>query len=81
MAAIGRAARRLVEAMRQTCPVCDRPGFVGKRKAGRPCSWCETATNELWREVRQCAGCGHQATDVIDPDRMADPGACQSCNP
>lgn len=81
MAAIGRAAQRLADAMRLHCPHCRRPGFVARTEAGRPCSWCKTATLEPWRSVSRCAGCGHEQSALIDPARHADPGACPECNP
>lgn len=81
MMAIARAAQRLAEAMRQSCPKCYRPGFVAKREPGRPCAWCNCATNEIWREIRLCCGCQHREETLIERSRFADPGTCPNCNP
>lgn len=81
MTAIARAAQRVAEAMRQTCPECHLPGFVAKPEPGRPCAWCRCGTKEIWREVRLCCGCRHREETLIEGSRFADPGICPHCNP
>lgn len=81
MAAIARAAADAARRWAARCPACGRPDFVPRREAGRPCAWCGGPTEEPWREFADCAGCGHCAMTLIEPERRADPGCCPNCNP
>jgi len=83
MAAIGAAARKLVERVQSICPQCDRPGFsVTEVIRGLPCELCGLPTNGVSRHILVCQGCGHREEDCHPDGRTAqDPMYCEFCNP
>lgn len=81
MAAIGRAAQDLVQRLRTSCPVCERPGFgLSGHERGLPCAACGAPTRGYRAQILRCAGCGHTVRRALAA-ALADPGACDWCNP
>lgn len=83
MAAIGAAARKLVERLQATCPQCHRPGFsVTEVIRGLPCELCGLPTNGISRHILECEGCGHREEIRHPGGRTAqDAMYCEFCNP
>lgn len=46
MEAIARATADLARRLSARCPQCHFPGWIPRRRAGRPCLWCEGPTHE-----------------------------------
>lgn len=83
MKVIGDAARKLVQALRSTCPDCSMPGFVVTDVTrGLPCGWCGMPTNAPLCLIHVCRHCGHRLEQMHPGGRMTeDPGRCGHCNP
>lgn len=78
---IARAVADLAHRLGQRCPDCAFPDWRGVPRAGRPCSWCGTATLDSVDRLYHCRKCGLERVEPIDPDRTADPAHCPVCNP
>lgn len=79
---IRQASRDLAARLASPCPACGAPGFwTVERIPGRPCGACGAPTAEPAAEVRGCVRCDHRDTRPLDPERPADPGRCDFCNP
>lgn len=82
MEVIKRAAEDLASRLRSHCPSCEAPGFWSvERVGGLPCSACGSPTRETVSEVWGCLRCEARESRGASPDRLADPGRCDYCNP
>lgn len=81
MEAIAAAAADLARRLQARCPTCDHPDWTARTRNGRPCAWCDAPTHEAWLEEYRCDSCGHHTERIIEPERKADPGRCNHCNP
>ena len=80
---IGRAARALVEKLRNSCPRCLAPGYdFVKPIPGLPCEVCSTLSDYPVREVWGCGVCGYQAERArVDGVSSLPSQYCAYCNP
>ena len=83
MNVIQEAAKKLIQKIASTCPVCTAPGFdVVKANTGLPCSVCGQPTNSIYSYTFLCEKCGHRK-ETFFPHHIqkADPATCNHCNP
>ena len=81
MSVIARAAQKLVERMKECCPVCQTPGYHCTHYEGQlPCQWCRQPTRIPSDACWECQRCGHQEKRKT-PALFAEPGVCDYCNP
>jgi hypothetical protein len=79
---IGTACDDLIARLLHPCPVCHAPGFgLTRLKAGLPCSWCGTPTNDWQAEEFHCVACPHLELRTRADLSRADPTYCPHCNP
>ncbi|MEY3052594.1 MAG: hypothetical protein RLY31_2379 [Bacteroidota bacterium] len=83
MAVIRGAAEKLVEKIRNVCPVCEMPGFgVVSVRGGLPCSQCGYPTRSVSVQELSCGRCGHKEERTFPNGRRTeDPRYCDHCNP
>lgn len=82
MANILKATQNLIAKLNSACPECNTPGFwLTERRAGLPCEWCETPTNEIMAEIYSCARCGKKEERMYPKGKKASAGRCPVCNP
>lgn len=83
MRSIERAAQALARAALQTCPDCQRPGYIAAELlCGRVCAACGGATPLAQAEVLSCKGCGRRETRPLpDGSTPVPPDQCPECNP
>lgn len=83
MAEIKKAAEKLVQKIRSTCPQCQMPGFgVTDAKKGLPCSLCGFPTNSVLKYISQCQHCSFIREDMFPHQKFTEePTFCDFCNP
>ncbi len=83
MKTIREACEKLIDVARNTCPVCNGPGFAVKEVIrGLPCSQCETPTQTPKAHLYVCPHCGHaQTVSTEEKKQKEDPMFCDACNP
>jgi hypothetical protein len=83
MRVIQKAAEKLVQKIKSTCPQCHTPGFgVTGAKRGLPCSLCGSPTNSVLSHLYVCARCNYTMEEMY-PNNLQeeDPMYCDLCNP
>ncbi|QKE42322.1 MAG: hypothetical protein HO274_07700 [Ferrovum myxofaciens] len=81
MEKIGQAARDLTRKLCTLCPICNAPGFqLAEHIPGLPCEYCGTPTQEARADIHRCVRCHHQVT-AERPEKVAQAGRCDFCNP
>lgn len=83
MKVIGKAAKKLAETLRKTCPNCEMPAFrVSELKRGLPCEQCGSPTRSVRCTVSVCQHCLHRVeTEFPDGKTHEEPLWCDFCNP
>jgi hypothetical protein len=83
MRVIQKAAEKLVQKIKSTCPQCDTPGFgVTGAIRGLPCSLCGSPTRSVLSHLYVCARCNYTQEEMYPNDqREEDPMYCDHCNP
>jgi len=83
MKVIEKAAEKLVEKIKSTCPHCQMPGFgVTKARKGLLCSLCGFPTNSTLSYVYVCQQCQYTKEEKYpNKKNMEDPMYCDYCNP
>lgn len=83
MKVIEKAAQKLVDKIKDTCPQCNFPGFdISSVQKGLPCSLCGTPTNSVLSYNKKCKSCGFENTIMYPHQKSAeDPMYCDVCNP
>jgi hypothetical protein len=82
MALIERAARDLAQRVACLCPACGLPGYGRHGPVpGRPCLECGTPTRLALADEHRCVGCGQRERRPLEGEPLADPSACDHCNP
>lgn len=80
---IEQAARKLVELVRSTCPVCRTPGYtVTESRGGLPCAACGLPTRSILAHIYGCERCGHREEKRFPYGKETEqPLYCDACNP
>jgi hypothetical protein len=83
MSVIKRVCQKLIEKVKNTCPLCLTPGFdVVERIPGLPCSFCKMPTDSIVTERFACQACQHSLQKTRgDGKAFEDPMYCSVCNP
>jgi hypothetical protein len=82
MESIKMATLDLVKNCKSLCPECAAPGFIVTDVIrGLRCSQCQLPTELVKETVHTCQKCSHSESRPVTNQTMADPGACQWCNP
>lgn len=83
MKVIEKAAIKLIEKIKSTCPECYTPGFgIVNSKEGLPCEWCNSPTKSILSHIYQCQKCQFESEKMYPHDkRTEDPMYCDYCNP
>jgi hypothetical protein len=83
MRVIQKAAEKLVQKIKSTCPQCHTPGFgVTGAKRGLLCSLCGSSTNSVLSYLHVCARCNYVREEMYPNKRQEeDPMYCDHCNP
>lgn len=83
MKVIKKAAKKLVEKIKSTCPECQTPGFgITQAKKGLECSLCGSPTNSTLSYIYQCQHCKYTKEDMYpNKKKTEDPMYCDYCNP
>ena len=83
MKVISKAAEKLIETLKSTCPSCHFPGFsVVKMKEGLPCELCQFPTRSIISHIYTCQKCLETKEILYPNQKMAeDPAFCDYCNP
>lgn len=81
--AIREAGIKLIQSLKEFCPVCATPGFSRKEGAGAlECEACGNETKLIRHEIWACKSCAYEEEKVRGDGRtFADPGECDYCNP
>lgn len=81
-AMIRKAAQDLLNKLLSPCPRCSSPGYsIAKRKAGLPCSACQTPTRLPIADIWRCPKCTHTDEIKRSTPSHAGPANCDYCNP
>jgi hypothetical protein len=77
------AANKLVEKIKNTCPVCKSPGFgITGIKEGLPCSACKAPTRSILCHIYCCQKCNYEEYKAYPYEKTEeDPMYCDRCNP
>lgn len=83
MRVIEQVCRKLIEKIKNTCPVCQTPGFdLVEQLPGLPCALCQLPTSSILSDRYACQSCGHSTlTKRRDGKTQEDPMYCSFCNP
>lgn len=83
MKVIERAAAKLVEKIKSTCPQCHMPGFcVTDVTTGLPCAGCGAPTRSIRSHILVCQHCAFTREDFYPQQNTTeDPRYCDYCNP
>ena len=83
MATIGKAARKLADAMLRTCPRCNIPGFdIAEVMEGLPCELCGQPTKSTLLHVYSCQKCSCRQEKMYPNGKQKEsPMYCDWCNP
>lgn len=83
MGVIEKAAQKLVEKIKSTCPKCQTPGYgVVEARNGLPCKQCGAPTNSILSVLYRCLTCGHETESRYPKGKIEeDPMYCDYCNP
>lgn len=80
---IKKAAEKLVQKIKSTCPQCQTPGF-GRINAnkGLECSLCGLPTNSILSYTYVCQNCSYSKEEMYPFKKLKeDPMYCDYCNP
>lgn len=83
MNVIEKAAQKLVQKIKSTCPQCQMPGFgITDAKKGLECSLCGSPTNSTLSYIYVCQHCQF-INEEMYPNKQTreDPTYCDYCNP
>lgn len=83
MKVIERAATKLAETIKKTCPACHTPGFsVVDVKIGLPCELCGAPTTSTHAHVYGCQKCDERELLMFPHNKTTEsPMYCNWCNP
>ncbi|GAB2632914.1 DUF6671 family protein [Belliella aquatica] len=83
MQVIQKAAEKLVQKIKSTCPHCEMPGFsITEAKRGLICSLCGLPTNSPLSYIYTCQRCQFKKEDFHPNNKTTeDPMYCDNCNP
>ncbi len=83
MKVIEEATKKLIEKIKSTCPICNRPGYsITEALPGLPCKQCHLPTKSTLSHIYSCIGCGHQQEKKYPHTKTwEDPTYCDFCNP
>ena len=83
MKVIEKAAQKLVDKIKSTCPVCGTPGYgVTEARRGLPCEHCSFPTRTTLSYISTCLKCGHTTEERCPDGKVTeDPMYCDVCNP
>jgi hypothetical protein len=83
MKVIEKAAVKLIEKIKSTCPQCHTPGFgITEAKKGLECSLCGMPTNSTLSHVYVCLKCNYTKEAMYPHNKSSeDPMYCDYCNP
>jgi hypothetical protein len=77
------ATNKLIEKIKNNCPICKTPGFgITGVKEGLPCSACKAPTRSVLSHLYSCQKCNYEEFKVYPYDKTEeDPMYCDRCNP
>jgi hypothetical protein len=80
---IEKAAQKLADKIKSTCPQCQMPGFgITEAKKGLTCSLCGSATNSILSYIYNCQHCQFIKEEMYPHHKSTeDPTYCDYCNP
>ena len=83
MNVIEKAAEKLVQKIKSTCPHCQMPGFgITDAKKGLECSLCGSPTNSTLSYIYVCQHCQFTKEEMYPNKKTTeDPTFCDFCNP
>ena len=83
MKVIEKAAQKLVQKIKSTCPKCQMPGFaVTDAKKGLVCKLCGLPTNAILSYIYVCQHCCFKEEKMYPNNELkGDPMYCNYCNP
>ena len=83
MKVIEKAAEKLVQKIKSTCPQCKMPGFgITDAKKGLKCSLCGLPTNSILSYIYVCQHCKFAKEEMYPHNKTTeDPTYCDYCNP
>lgn len=83
MKTIQKAAEKLIQRVKSTCPQCHTPGFgISDYRQGLPCSLCGAATRSVLSYVSACQKCSFTEEEFFpNGKKEEDPMYCDYCNP
>lgn len=83
MKVIEKAAEKLVNKIKSTCPQCKMPGFgITNAKTGLECSLCGSPTNSTLSYIYVCQHCQFTKEEMYPNKKtQEDPTYCDYCNP
>lgn len=83
MNVIKKAAEKLVQKIKSTCPQCQMPGFgITDAKKGLECSLCGSPTNSTLSYIYVCQRCQFTKEEIYPNKKTTeDPMYCDYCNP
>ncbi|MFK7000143.1 DUF6671 family protein [Flavobacterium oreochromis] len=83
MKVIEEATLKLINKIKNVCPICSFPGYgIVDLAKGLPCGWCKSPTDSILYYVYKCANC-HYRQKIMYPKgtKEEDPMYCNKCNP
>lgn len=83
MNVIEKAAQKLVQKIKSTCPECQTPGFgITDAKKGLECDLCGLPTNSILSYLYSCQHCKFTKEALYPNNKTTeDPRYCDYCNP
>jgi hypothetical protein len=83
MNVIEKAAQKLVQKIKSTCPQCQMPGFgITDVKSGLICSLCGSPTKSTLSYMYICQHCQFSKEEMYPHNKTTeDPTYCDYCNP
>jgi hypothetical protein len=83
MKVIEMAVSKLINIVKNPCPICSMPGFtIVNALPGLPCSQCQRPTRSTLKYIYACKSCAF-SREALYPHkkRQEDPTYCDFCNP
>ena len=83
MKVIEKATQKLIDKIKNLCPVCNAPGFdIVVAKPGLPCENCALPTRSTLSYIYQCKKCDFIKEQLYPRGiQLEDPTYCDYCNP
>ena len=83
MGVIKAATKKLIEKIKNLCPICNTPGFgVTSSKEGLPCELCHHPTRSILYYQSTCIKCDYSSKEIYpNGKKFEDPMYCDHCNP